>query len=582
MSPSLPPHKATTPMLIYQQLRHKLLQKYQSNKGFADLLNQDSYPREFSLQPPALTHATMEQLREIKQWQQSFEQSPLRPFLIKKQKGTRSGLGQQNVLCAVSFPHRQALEHFIAPHLCPQATPPRAPSTNHHQGSNELGVFKLHSPAGSFGAFDEICEYVLEPLYPALRSNSAALARRQEGLISFVRRKPYDVSLLGTDFLCAMFVVDYMASLPATPHVYLRQMALPHLDTKFIETHYRLLDELFSLCLAPERRLVSAPLISSGGGAAYDATDSSVASGAAAAQSTVPKGAAATAASNPDANDDDDANADVDAKHIVLNDEAHPTAMEAALELPTTLPQKQGLSGFIRRWGFKTKPEMVRLRFLDEQQFTAQSSAYLALSREIALEINSLEQLQVPFAHVIICENEMSYLCLPPISNTIAIFGSGYAVAHLGPITRLHRTDIIYWGDLDTHGFAILNALRQSMLRARLMAGERELSVTQLQVRSMLMDRATLKRHQEYVVTEKEQRVTALPCLLQEEQCCYQELIAQKHGQHLRLEQERIPYDEVLLALQALLPEEHIEVPEHFKRDALFMRDMQARQRKRQ
>ena len=531
MSPSLPPHKATTPMLTYQQLRHKLLQKYQSNKGFADLLNQDSYPREFSLQPPALTHATMEQLREIKQWQQSFEQSPLRPFLIKKQKGTRSGLGQQNVLCAVSFPHRQALEHFIAPHLCPQATPPRAPSTNHHQGSNELGVFKLHSPAGSFGAFDEICEYVLEPLYPALRSNSAALARRQEGLISFVRRKPYDVSLLGTDFLCAMFVVDYMASLPATPHVYLRQMALPHLDTKFIETHYRLLDELFSLCLAPERRLVTATL---SGGAA---------------------------------NDDDD------------HDEAHPTAMESALALPTTTPQEQGLSGFIRRWGFKTKPEMVRLRFLDEQQFTAQSSAYLAASREIALEINSLEQLQVPFAHVIICENEMSYLCLPPISNTIAIFGSGYAVAHLGPITRLHRTDIIYWGDLDTHGFAILNALRLSMLRARLMAGEKELSVTQLQVRSMLMDRATLKRHQEYVVTEKEQRVTTLPCLLQEEQCCYQELIAQSHGQHLRLEQERIPYDEVLLALQALLPEEHIEVPEHLKRDALFMRAMQARQR---
>ena len=556
-------------MLTYQQLRHKLLQKYQSNKGFADLLNQDSYPREFSLQPPALTHATMEQLREIKQWQQSFEQSPLRPFLIKKQKGPRSGLGQQNVLCAVSFPHRQALEHFIAPHLCPQATPPRAPSTNHHQGSTALGVFKLHSPAGSFGAFDEICEYVLEPLYPALRSNSAALARRQEGLISFVRRKPYDVSLLGTDFLCAMFVVDYMASLPATPHVYLRQVALPHLDTKFIETHYRLLDELFSLCLAPERRLVTATL---SGGAANDDDDDNVARDANA-QSTVTVPVAATATSNPDANADDDA------KRLVPHDEAHPTAMESALALPTTTPQEQGLSGFIRRWGFKTKPEMVRLRFLDEQQFTAQSSAYLAASREIALEINSLEQLQVPFAHVIICENEMSYLCLPPISNTIAIFGSGYAVAHLGPITRLHRTDIIYWGDLDTHGFAILNALRLSMLRARLMAGEKELSVTQLQVRSMLMDRATLKRHQEYVVTEKEQRVTTLPCLLQEEQCCYQELIAQSHGQHLRLEQERIPYDEVLLALQALLPEEHIEVPEHLKRDALFMRAMQARQR---
>ncbi len=561
-------------MLTYQQLRHKLLQKYQSNKGFADLLNQDSYPREFSLQPPALTHATMEQLREIKQWQQSFEQSPLRPFLIKKQKGTRSGVGQQNILCAVSFPHRQALEHFIAPHLCPQATPPRAQGAHHHQGSTELGVFKLHSPAGSFGAFDEICEYVLEPLYPALRSNSAALARRQEGLISFVRRKPWDVSLLGTDFLCAMFVVDYMASLPATPHVYLRQVALPHLDTKFIETHYRLLDELFSLCLAPERRLVTAPFR----GAADD--DDSVASGATAQRTvTIPVGAA-TAASNPDANDDDvGVGVDADTQRIVLNDEAPPNTMESALALPTTLPQEQALSGFTRRWGFKIKPEMVRLRFLDEQQFTAQSSAYLALSREIALEINSLEQLQVPFAHVIICENEMSYLCLPPISNTIAIFGSGYAVAHLGPITRLHRTDIIYWGDLDTHGFAILNALRLSMLRARLMAGEKELRVTQLKVRSMLMDRATLKRHQEYVVTEKEQRVTALPCLLQEEQCCYQELIAQRHGQHLRLEQERIPYDEVLLALQALLPEEHVEVPEHLRSDALFMRDMLARQR---
>ena len=554
------PLLAPTSMLTYQQLHHKLLQKYQSNKGFADLLNQDSYPREFSLQPPTLTHATMEQLLEIKQWQQSFEQSQLRPFLIKKQKGTRSGVGQQNVLCAVRFPHRQALEHFIAPQLCPQAEPQSTANanTNNQQDATALGVFELHSPAGSFGAFDEICEYVLTPLYPALDNNSTSFARRLEGLMRFVRSKPRDVSLLGTDFLRAMFVVDYMASLPATPHVYLRQMALPHLDTKFIETNYRLLDELFTLCLAPERRLTEV-LLNDGDKNAAPPVGASCADAAAADATT------------------NDSGGGGDADNATPAGSTEATATETSLPLPTSA-REQGLTGFIRRWGFKTKTELVRLRFLDEQHFAAQRSAYLAAGREIALAVHDFAQLQVPFAHVIICENEMSYLCLPSISNTIAIFGSGYAVANLGPITRLHHTDIIYWGDLDTHGFAIINALRLSMLRAMLIAGEHDLSVTQLKVRSMLMDRETLKRHREYVVTEKEQRVTALQCLLDEEQRCYQELIGQKHGQHLRLEQERIPYDEVLLSLQALLPEEHIEVPEHLQLNTSFMRRMQEMQ----
>ena len=42
----------------------------------------------------------------------------------------------------------------------------------------------------------------------------------------------------------------------------------------------------------------------------------------------------------------------------------------------------------------------------------------------------------------------------------ILLFGQGYALDRLGDIPWLHRCPLHYWGDIDTHGFAILDRLR--------------------------------------------------------------------------------------------------------------------------
>jgi hypothetical protein len=60
-----------------------------------------------------------------------------------------------------------------------------------------------------------------------------------------------------------------------------------------------------------------------------------------------------------------------------------------------------------------------------------------------------------------VAENEMNFLTLPEIPNTIAIWsGGGFQVSYLKKITWLKTKTFFYWGDIDAHGFQILNQFR--------------------------------------------------------------------------------------------------------------------------
>jgi hypothetical protein len=111
----------------------------------------------------------------------------------------------------------------------------------------------------------------------------------------------------------------------------------------------------------------------------------------------------------------------------------------------------------------------------------------------------------------------------------------GYGVDVLGRLPWLASALCVYWGDLDTHGFAILN-------RARVHLPE---------LQSVLMDEETLLSHQALWVEEKEQHPTdTLPLLTASEQDLYQSLKQNKWGQNVRLEQERVHWDIAWRALQ--------------------------------
>jgi len=125
-----------------------------------------------------------------------------------------------------------------------------------------------------------------------------------------------------------------------------------------------------------------------------------------------------------------------------------------------------------------------------------------------------------------IVENEVTCLAFPLAPGMMVIFGGGYAVNVLTKLDWLAPLDLAYWGDLDTHGFAILNRLRHSFPHAR----------------SILMDRETLLAHQSQWVPEPTPTRAVLARLTPAEQHLYQALVVGTFGPAVRLEQERVSF----------------------------------------
>lgn len=187
-------------------------------------------------------------------------------------------------------------------------------------------------------------------------------------------------------------------------------------------------------------------------------------------------------------------------------------------------------SKFAGRFGFRRQPDYTRFRFLAPQTVFPDGIT------EVTLRATEFAKLDPSCSTVIMVENEISYLALPELPDTLAIFGSGFALGSVVGLQWLQDKRIIYWGDIDTYGFAILNRLRADF------AG----------VESMLMDVDTLLAHrQQWVVEPKPTRI-ALPHLAEAESVLYRDLVEDRFGHHVRLEQERVRFSLVRAALRQL------------------------------
>ncbi len=178
---------------------------------------------------------------------------------------------------------------------------------------------------------------------------------------------------------------------------------------------------------------------------------------------------------------------------------------------------------FAGRYGFRRKPDYVRFRC------ARPAAAYT----ELTVRADELTAPPGGVTRAYILENEVTYLAFPLAAGAIALFGDGYAVNVLAKLDWLGSLDLIYWGDLDTHGFAILNRLRSRFPQAR----------------SMLMDRETLLAHRSQWVTEATPTRAALTLLNAEEQGLYQDLVSGTFGRAVRLEQERVSFGSLERAL---------------------------------
>ena len=135
-------------------------------------------------------------------------------------------------------------------------------------------------------------------------------------------------------------------------------------------------------------------------------------------------------------------------------------------------------------------------------------------------------------------ENLETGLALPELPGCGAIMKLGNSVSALACLPWLRSARILYWGDLDTHGLAILNRARQAL-------GD---------VTSVMMDEGTLLSHRPLWVEETTphaqdswHRLTPI------EHALFDKLCGNEWGVRVRLEQERIPWADAMTNLMAAL-----------------------------
>ena len=161
----------------------------------------------------------------------------------------------------------------------------------------------------------------------------------------------------------------------------------------------------------------------------------------------------------------------------------------------------------------------------------------------MALTQSDFERLALPVRRVFITENEVSFLAFPAMADSLLIFGAGYGLGALAGVGWLRACSVYYWGDIDTHGFAILDQLRAHLPHAQ----------------SLLMDRETLMEHpdqwgQEPMPVQRDlTRLDALEHALFDDLRCLR-LGAAPGTVHVRLEQERIGFGWLQRALAKLPP----------------------------
>jgi hypothetical protein len=182
------------------------------------------------------------------------------------------------------------------------------------------------------------------------------------------------------------------------------------------------------------------------------------------------------------------------------------------------------LGAFERAYGLRSRPARVRFRSLDPT--TAPVPGFV----DVTLPVEELARVTPRLRCVVVVENEVSMLAFPPVPDGLVVWGSGnQAPELLEAIPWLHDVALYYWGDLDTHGFAILNRLRAVLPH----------------VHSMLMDRGTLLDHRDRWGRESEPTKRDLPHLTDDEAEVYGGLCADTWGSQVRLEQELIRFGTV-------------------------------------
>ena len=181
-----------------------------------------------------------------------------------------------------------------------------------------------------------------------------------------------------------------------------------------------------------------------------------------------------------------------------------------------------------KRLGLLVPEPMIRIRALDDAFRLA------GQHDDFGLPLSAFARHIQPASQVVICENLLNFLTFPPMTNAVAIWsGGGFRIECLADVPWLREKQILYWGDLDAHGFQILNQCRRLFPKTQ----------------ALLMDQATFDAHVDLVSQGEKTPVVSLPFLTDEEHVLFDLL---KRNQW-RIEQERLDEEWVLAKLTNVL-----------------------------
>jgi hypothetical protein len=108
------------------------------------------------------------------------------------------------------------------------------------------------------------------------------------------------------------------------------------------------------------------------------------------------------------------------------------------------------------RFNLKYSEQLVRVRFLDT------TLSPLDHATDISLPVSEFKNFNSHCDNIFVAENLMNFLTLPYLKKTIALWsGGGFNVSPLQDIAWLKNKQFYYWGDIDAHGFQILNQFRR-------------------------------------------------------------------------------------------------------------------------
>lgn len=174
--------------------------------------------------------------------------------------------------------------------------------------------------------------------------------------------------------------------------------------------------------------------------------------------------------------------------------------------------------------GLAESQSLIRVRFLD----AALRPAGLT---DLAMPAPQLARLDITPDVVFVFENLETVLAMPELPGAVVAHGGGYAVGRFGSIPWIRGSRVVYWGDLDSDGFRILNDLRVAAPDAA----------------SLLMGAEHVERYRDLGVVEPRAAAGRFDLLTDDEQAALA-LLRESGG--LRIEQERIPWGDALSAIR--------------------------------